>query len=183
VARGLLDAAEAPGHGFALEYDSQADRWRRDRRLRSIAASTLEACRQSDAVCSRRSAALANDSLPGRQRRKRPSRPARWPGAVSPSAPVRSIRLWPAASSLKGRSDRGGGICWWCVSTGASLPAHPQGPKSRRWPGEAFNTRWPTANSKSTGCARVGFPSLASERAARLCSVDKPTCSCQPALA
>ncbi|NQV10997.1 MAG: 3-isopropylmalate dehydrogenase [Cyanobacteria bacterium] len=172
VARGLLDALSAR-HGFALEYDSQPIGGAAiDACGEPLPASTLEACRQSDAVLL---AAIGGPRYDGLARAQRPeSGLLGLRAGLELFANLRPVKIIPAlagASSLKAEVIEGVDLLVVRELTGGIYFGTPKGRIVADGQVRAFNTM-AYSDFEIDRIARVGFQ-LASERSGRLCSVDK----------
>ena len=172
VARRLLDAV-AGRHGFSLTYDEQpigGDAI--ERAGEPLPASTLEACRTSDAVLLAAIGGPRYDSLPRAQRPESGLLGLR--AGLELFANLRPVKIIPAlagASSLKAEVIEGVDLLVVRELTGGIYFGTPKGRVEADGHVRAFNTM-AYSDFEIDRIARVGFQ-LASERGGRLCSVDK----------
>ena len=172
VARRLLDAVSAR-HGFALHYDEQPmGGVAIDATGEPLPATTLEACRASDAVLLAAIGSPQYDSLP---REKRPETGLLGLRAgLGLFANLRPVKIIPAlidASTLKRDVIEGVDLMVVRELTGGVYFGTPKGRVEAEGRVRAFNTM-AYFDDEIDRIARVGFD-LARQRGGRLCSVDK----------
>jgi len=172
VARQLLDAVSAR-HGFALVYDPQPMGGAAiDATGEPLPASTLEACRTSDAVLL---AAIGSPRYDGLPREKRPeSGLLALRAGLGLFANLRPVKIIPAlieASTLKREVIEGVDLMVVRELTGGVYFGTPKGRVESEGRVRAFNTM-AYFDDEIDRIARVGFD-LALQRGGRLCSVDK----------
>jgi len=172
VARRLLDAVSAR-HGFSLQYDPQLmGGVAIDATGEPLPASTLEACRASDAVLLAAIGSPQYDSLP---RDKRPETGLLGLRAgLGLFANLRPVKIIPAlidASTLKREVIEGVDLMVVRELTGGVYFGTPKGRVEAEGRVRAFNTM-AYFDDEIDRIARVGFE-LARQRGGRLCSVDK----------
>jgi 3-isopropylmalate dehydrogenase len=172
VARLLLDAVSSR-HGFTLVYDEQPMGGAAiDASGEPLPASTLEACRSSDAVLLAAIGSPQYDSLP---REKRPETGLLGLRAgLGLFANLRPVKILPAligASTLKREVIEGVDLLVVRELTGGVYFGTPKGRVEAEGRVRAFNTM-AYFDDEIDRIARVGFD-LAQQRSARLCSVDK----------
>jgi len=172
VARGLLDAV-AGRHGFSLIYDAQPIGGAAiDACGEPLPASTLAACRRSDAVLLAAIGGPRYDNLPRAQRPESGLLGLR--SGLELFANLRPVKIIPAlagASSLKAEVIEGVDLVVVRELTGGIYFGTPKGRVEADGHVRAFNTM-AYSDFEIDRIARVGFQ-LASERGGRLCSVDK----------
>jgi 3-isopropylmalate dehydrogenase len=172
VARRLLDAVSAR-HGFVLHYDEQPmGGVAIDATREPLPATTLEACRASDAVLLAAIGSPQYDSLP---REKRPETGLLGLRAgLGLFANLRPVKIIPAlidASTLKRDVIEGVDLMVVRELTGGVYFGTPKGRVEAEGRVRAFNTM-AYFDDEIDRIARVGFD-LARQRGGRLCSVDK----------
>jgi 3-isopropylmalate dehydrogenase len=172
VARRLLDAVSAR-HGFALSYDEQPMGGAAiDATGEPLPATTLEACRASDAALLAAIGSPQYDSLP---REKRPETGLLGLRAgLGLFANLRPVKIIPAlidASTLKREVIEGVDLMVVRELTGGVYFGTPKGRVEAEGRVRAFNTM-AYFDDEIDRIARVGFD-LARQRGGRLCSVDK----------
>ena len=172
VARQLLDAVSAH-HGFTLAYDPQPMGGAAiDATGEPLPASTLEACRSSDAVLL---AAIGSPQYDGLPREKRPeSGLLGLRSGLGLFANLRPVKIIPAlidASTLKREVIEGVDLMVVRELTGGVYFGTPKGRVEAEGRVRAFNTM-AYFDDEIDRIARVGFE-LAVQRGGRLCSVDK----------
>jgi 3-isopropylmalate dehydrogenase len=172
VARLLLDAVSSR-HGFTLVYDEQPMGGAAiDATGEPLPASTLEACRSSDAVLLAAIGSPQYDSLP---REKRPETGLLGLRAgLGLFANLRPVKILPAlieASTLKREVIEGVDLLVVRELTGGVYFGTPKGRVEAEGRVRAFNTM-AYFDDEIDRIARVGFD-LAQQRSGRLCSVDK----------
>ena len=172
VARELLDAVSRR-HGFELLYDEQPIGGAAiDATGEPLPPSTLEACREADAVLLAAIGSPQYDSLP---RDKRPeSGLLGLRAGLGLFANLRPVKIIPAlagASSLKPEVIEGVDLLVVRELTGGVYFGTPQGRVEADGHVRAFNTM-AYSDFEIDRIARVGFD-LALQRGGRLCSVDK----------
>ena len=172
VTRQLLDAVSRR-HGFALTYDEQPIGGAAiDATGEPLPASTLEACRASDAVLLAAIGSPQYDSLP---RDKRPETGLLGLRAgLGLFANLRPVKIIPAlieASTLKREVIEGVDLLVVRELTGGVYFGTPKGRVETEGRVRAFNTM-AYFDDEIDRIAKVGFD-LAQQRRGRLCSVDK----------
>ena len=172
VARELLDAVSVR-HGFELRYDEQPIGGAAiDATGEPLPPSTLEACREADAVLLAAIGSPQYDSLP---RDKRPeSGLLGLRAGLGLFANLRPVKIIPAlagASSLKPEVIEGVDLLVVRELTGGVYFGTPKGRVEADGHVRAFNTM-AYSDFEIDRIARVGFD-LALQRGGRLCSVDK----------
>ena len=172
VARELLDAVSRR-HGFELLYDEQPMGGAAiDATGEPLPPSTLEACREADAVLLAAIGSPQYDSLP---REKRPeSGLLGLRAGLGLFANLRPVKIIPAlagASSLKPEVIEGVDLLVVRELTGGVYFGTPKGRVEADGHLRAFNTM-AYSDFEIDRIARVGFD-LALQRGGRLCSVDK----------
>ncbi|MDI9405665.1 MAG: 3-isopropylmalate dehydrogenase [Chitinophagaceae bacterium] len=172
VTRQLLDAVSRR-HGFALTYDEQPIGGAAiDATGEPLPASTLEACRASDAVLLAAIGSPQYDSLP---RDKRPETGLLGLRAgLGLFANLRPVKIIPAlieASTLKREVIEGVDLLVVRELTGGVYFGTPKGRVGVEGRVRAFNTM-AYFDDEIDRIAKVGFD-LAQQRRGRLCSVDK----------
>ena len=172
VARQLLDAVSRR-HGFSLHYDEQPmGGCAIDATGEPLPASTLEACRNADAVLLAAIGSPQYDSLP---REKRPETGLLGLRAgLGLFANLRPVKIIPAlidASTLKREVIEGVDLLVVRELTGGVYFGTPKGRVEAEGRVRGFNTM-AYFDDEIDPIARVGFR-LAQQRAGRLCSVDK----------
>jgi 3-isopropylmalate dehydrogenase len=172
VARELLDAVSVR-HGFELRYDEQPIGGAAiDATGEPLPSSTLEACREADAVLLAAIGSPQYDSLP---RDKRPeSGLLGLRAGLGLFANLRPVKIIPAlagASSLKPEVIEGVDLLVVRELTGGVYFGTPKGRVEADGHVRAFNTM-AYSDFEIDRIARVGFD-LALQRGGRLCSVDK----------
>jgi 3-isopropylmalate dehydrogenase len=172
VARELLDAVSRR-HGFELLYDEQPMGGAAiDATGEPLPPSTLEACRQADAVLLAAIGSPQYDSLP---REKRPeSGLLGLRAGLGLFANLRPVKIIPAlagASTLKPEVIEGVDLLVVRELTGGVYFGTPKGRVEADGHVRAFNTM-AYSDFEIDRIARVGFD-LARQRGGRLCSVDK----------
>jgi 3-isopropylmalate dehydrogenase len=172
VARELLDAVSRR-HGFELLYDEQPIGGAAiDATGEPLPPSTLEACREADAVLLAAIGSPQYDSLP---REKRPeSGLLALRAGLGLFANLRPVKIIPAlagASSLKPEVIEGVDLLVVRELTGGVYFGTPKGRVEADGHVRAFNTM-AYSDFEIDRIARVGFD-LALQRGGRLCSVDK----------
>ena len=172
VARQLLDAVSRR-HGFELLYDEQPMGGAAiDATGEPLPPSTLEACRQADAVLLAAIGSPQYDSLP---REKRPeSGLLGLRAGLGLFANLRPVKIIPAlagASTLKPEVIEGVDLMVVRELTGGVYFGTPKGRVEADGHVRAFNTM-AYSDFEIDRIARVGFD-LALQRGGRLCSVDK----------
>ena len=172
VARELLDAVSRR-HGFELLYDEQPIGGAAiDATGEPLPPSTLEACREADAVLLAAIGSPHYDSLP---REKRPeSGLLGLRAGLGLFANLRPVKIIPAlagASSLKPEVIEGVDLLVVRELTGGVYFGTPKGRVEADGHVRAFNTM-AYSDFEIDRIARVGFD-LALQRGGRLCSVDK----------
>ena len=172
VARELLDAVSVR-HGFELRYDEQPIGGAAiDATGEPLPSSTLEACREADAVLLAAIGSPQYDSLP---REKRPeSGLLGLRAGLGLFANLRPVKIIPAlagASSLKPEVIEGVDLLVVRELTGGVYFGTPKGRVEADGHVRAFNTM-AYSDFEIDRIARVGFD-LALQRGGRLCSVDK----------
>ena len=172
VASQLLDAV-GRRHGFSLSYDPQPIGGAAiDASGEPLPASTLEACRASDAVLLAAIGSPQYDSLP---REKRPETGLLGlRSGLGLFANLRPVKISPAlidASTLKREVIEGVDLMVVRELTGGVYFGQPRGRVEADGRVRAFNTM-AYSDNEIDRIARVGF-ALARERSSRLCSVDK----------
>jgi len=172
VARRLLDAV-SQSHGFTLIYDDQPMGGAAiDATGEPLPASTLDACRASDAVLL---AAIGSPQYDGLPREKRPeSGLLALRSGLALFANLRPVKIIPAlieASTLKREVIEGVDLMVVRELTGGVYFGTPKGRVEVEGRVRAFNTM-AYFDDEIDRIARVGFE-LALERGGRLCSVDK----------
>ena len=172
VTRQLLDAVSRR-HGFALTYDEQPIGGAAiDATGEPLPASTLEACRASDAVLLAAIGSPQYDSLP---RDKRPETGLLGLRAgLGLFANLRPVKIIPAlieASTLKREVIEGVDLLVVRELTGGVYFGTPKGRVEAEGRVRAFNTM-AYFDDEIDRIAKVGFD-LAQQRRGRLCSVDK----------
>ncbi len=172
VARELLDAVSRR-HGFELLYDEQPMGGAAiDATGEPLPPSTLEACREADAVLLAAIGSPQYDSLP---REKRPeSGLLGLRAGLGLFANLRPVKIIPAlagASSLKPEVIEGVDLLVVRELTGGVYFGTPKGRVEADRHVRAFNTM-AYSDFEIDRIARVGFD-LALQRGGRLCSVDK----------
>ncbi len=172
VARELLDAVSRR-HGFELLYDEQPMGGAAiDATGEPLPPSTLEACRQADAVLLAAIGSPQFDSLP---REKRPeSGLLGLRAGLGLFANLRPVKIIPAlagASTLKPEVIEGVDLLVVRELTGGVYFGTPKGRVEADGHVRAFNTM-AYSDFEIDRIARVGFD-LALQRGGRLCSVDK----------
>ncbi|WP_411872616.1 3-isopropylmalate dehydrogenase [Vulcanococcus limneticus] len=172
VARELLDAVSRR-HGFELLYDEQPMGGAAiDATGEPLPPSTLEACREADAVLLAAIGSPQYDSLP---REKRPeSGLLGLRSGLGLFANLRPVKIIPAlagASSLKPEVIEGVDLLVVRELTGGVYFGTPKGRVEADGHVRAFNTM-AYSDFEIDRIARVGFD-LALQRGGRLCSVDK----------
>jgi len=172
VARELLDAVSRR-HGFELFYDEQPMGGAAiDATGEPLPPSTLEACREADAVLLAAIGSPQYDSLP---REKRPeSGLLGLRAGLGLFANLRPVKIIPAlagASSLKPEVIEGVDLLVVRELTGGVYFGTPKGRVEADGHVRAFNTM-AYSDFEIDRIARVGFD-LALQRGGRLCSVDK----------
>ena len=172
VARELLDAVSRR-HGFELLYDEQPMGGAAiDATGEPLPPSTLEACREADAVLLAAIGSPQYDSLP---REKRPeSGLLGLRAGLGLFANLRPVKIIPAlagASSLKPEVIEGVDLLVVRELTGGVYFGTPKGRVEADGHVRAFNTM-AYSDFEIDRIARVGFD-LAHQRGGRLCSVDK----------
>jgi len=172
VARGLLDAVSS-NHGFSLIYDEQPIGGAAiDACAEPLPASTLAACRQSDAVLLAAIGGPRYDGLPRAQRPESGLLALR--SGLELFANLRPVKIIPAligASTLKAEVIEGVDLMVVRELTGGIYFGTPKGRVEADGHVRAFNTM-AYSDFEIDRIARVAFQ-LASERGRRLCSVDK----------
>ena len=172
VARELLDAVSRR-HGFELLYDEQPMGGAAiDATGEPLPPSTLEACREADAVLLAAIGSPQYDSLP---REKRPETGLlglrAGLGLFANLRPVKIIPALAGASSLKPEVIEGVDLLVVRELTGGVYFGTPKGRVEADGHVRAFNTM-AYSDFEIDRIARVGFD-LALQRGGRLCSVDK----------
>jgi 3-isopropylmalate dehydrogenase len=172
VARELLDAVSRR-HGFELLYDEQPIGGAAiDATGEPLPPSTLEACREADAVLLAAIGSPQYDSLP---REKRPeSGLLGLRAGLGLFANLRPVKIIPAlagASSLKPEVIKGVDLLVVRELTGGVYFGTPKGRVEADGHVRAFNTM-AYSDFEIDRIAKVGFD-LALQRGGRLCSVDK----------
>ncbi len=172
VARQLLDAVSAR-HGFSLNYDAQPMGGAAiDATGDPLPASTLEACKASDAVLLAAIGSPQYDNLP---REKRPeSGLLGLRSGMGLFANLRPVKIIPAlidASTLKREVIEGVDLVVVRELTGGVYFGQPKGRVEADGQVRAFNTM-AYSDYEIDRIAKVGFD-LARQRGGRLCSVDK----------
>ena len=172
VARQLLDAVSRR-HGFALVYDEQPMGGAAiDATGEPLPASTLEACRNADAVLLAAIGSPQYDTLPRAQRPESGLLALR--AGLGLFANLRPVKIVPAlagASSLKAEVIAGVDLLVVRELTGGVYFGTPKGRVEADGHVRAFNTM-AYSDDEIDRIARVGFD-LALARSGRLCSVDK----------
>jgi 3-isopropylmalate dehydrogenase len=172
VCRQLLDAVSSR-HGFALTYDEQPMGGAAiDATGEPLPASTLEACRTSDAVLLAAIGSPQYDSLPREQRPESGLLGLR--AGLGLFANLRPVKIIPAlidASTLKREVIEGVDLLVVRELTGGVYFGTPKGRVEVEGRVRAFNTM-AYFDDEIDRIARVGFD-LAQQRSGRLCSVDK----------
>lgn len=172
VARQLLDAV-SQRHGFNLHYDPQPMGGAAiDATGEPLPASTLEACKASDAVLLAAIGSPQYDSLP---REKRPETGLLGlRSGMGLFANLRPVKIIPAlidASTLKREVIEGVDLVVVRELTGGVYFGQPKGRVEADGQVRAFNTM-AYSDYEIDRIAKVGFD-LARQRGGRLCSVDK----------
>ncbi|MEY3756909.1 MAG: 3-isopropylmalate dehydrogenase [Cyanobacteriota bacterium] len=172
VARQLLDAVSRK-HGFELVYDEQPMGGAAiDATGEPLPTSTLEACKNADAVLLAAIGSPQYDSLP---REKRPETGLlALRAGLGLFANLRPVKILPAlvdASSLKREVIEGVDLLVVRELTGGVYFGTPKGRVETDGSVRAFNTM-AYSDHEIDRIAKVGFE-LASQRSGRLCSVDK----------
>jgi len=172
IARQLLDAVSGR-HGFTLSYNEQPMGGAAiDATDEPLPASTLEACRASDAVLLAAIGSPQYDSLP---REKRPETGLLGLRAgLGLFANLRPVKIIPAlidASTLKREVIEGVDLLVVRELTGGVYFGTPKGRVEAEGRVRAFNTM-AYFDDEIDRIAKVGFD-LAQQRSGRLCSVDK----------
>ena len=172
IARQLLDAVSGR-HGFTLSYNEQPMGGAAiDATGEPLPASTLEACRASDAVLLAAIGSPQYDSLP---REKRPETGLLGLRAgLGLFANLRPVKIIPAlidASTLKREVIEGVDLLVVRELTGGVYFGTPKGRVEAEGRVRAFNTM-AYFDDEIDRIAKVGFD-LAQQRSGRLCSVDK----------
>ena len=172
VTRQLLDAVSRR-HGFELVYDEQPMGGAAiDATGEPLPTSTLEACKQADAVLLAAIGSPQYDSLP---REKRPETGLlglrAGLGLFANLRPVKIIQALVDASSLKREVIEGVDLMVVRELTGGVYFGTPKGRVEADGHVRAFNTM-AYSDYEIDRIARVGFD-LATQRGGRLCSVDK----------
>jgi 3-isopropylmalate dehydrogenase len=172
VARQLLDAVSAR-HGFSLTYNVQPIGGAAiDISGEPLPASTLEACRRSDAVLLAAIGSPQYDTLPRQQRPETGLLGLR--AGLELFANLRPVKIIPAlagASSLKPEVIEGVDLVVVRELTGGIYFGTPKGRVEADGHVRAFNTM-AYSDFEIDRIARVAFE-LAGERRGKLCSVDK----------
>ena len=172
VARQLLDAVSRK-HGFSLSYDEQPMGGAAiDATGEPLPASTLEACRASDAVLLAAIGSPRFDALPREQRPETGLLALR--AGLGLFANLRPVKIIPAlieASTLKREVIEGVDLMVVRELTGGVYFGTPKGRVEAEGRVRAFNTM-AYFDDEIDRIARVGFD-LARQRSGRLCSVDK----------
>ena len=172
VARQLLDAVSRR-HGFELLYDEQPMGGAAiDATGEPLPASTLEACKQADAVLLAAIGSPQYDSLPREQRPETGLLALR--SGLGLFANLRPVKILPAlvdASSLKREVIEGVDLLVVRELTGGVYFGTPKGRVETEGQVRAFNTM-AYSDYEIDRIAKVGFE-LASQRSGKLCSVDK----------
>ncbi len=172
VARELLDAVSAR-HGFELRYDTQPIGGAAiDATGSPLPASTLEACRASDAVLLAAIGSPQYDTLPREQRPETGLLALR--AGLGLFANLRPVKIIPAlagASTLRPEVIEGVDLIVVRELTGGIYFGTPKGRVEADGHVRAFNTM-AYSDFEIDRIARVGFD-LALQRRGRLCSVDK----------
>jgi 3-isopropylmalate dehydrogenase len=172
VCRQLLDAVSRR-HGFTLHYDEQPVGGAAiDATGEPLPASTLEACRASDAVLLAAIGSPQYDSLPRAQRPESGLLALR--AGLGLFANLRPVKIIPAlidASTLKREVIEGVDLLVVRELTGGVYFGTPKGRVEAEGRVRAFNTM-AYFDDEIDRIARVAFD-LAQQRSGRLCSVDK----------
>jgi len=172
VCRQLLDAVSSR-HGFALTYNEQPMGGAAiDATGEPLPASTLEACRTSDAVLLAAIGSPQYDTLPREQRPESGLLGLR--AGLGLFANLRPVKIIPAlidASTLKREVIEGVDLLVVRELTGGVYFGTPKGRVEAEGRVRAFNTM-AYFDDEIDRIARVGFE-LARRRGGRLCSVDK----------
>ena len=172
VARQLLDAVSSR-HGFGLVYDEQPMGGAAiDASGEPLPTSTLEACRQGDAVLLAAIGSPQYDSLPREQRPESGLLALR--AGLGLFANLRPVKILPAlidASTLKREVIEGVDLLVVRELTGGVYFGTPKGRVEAEGRVRAFNTM-AYFDDEIDRIAKVGFE-LAMQRSGRLCSVDK----------
>ena len=172
VARQLLDAVSRR-HGFELLYDEQPMGGAAiDATGEPLPASTLEACRGSDAVLLAAIGSPQYDSLPRQQRPETGLLGLRAGlGLFANLRPVKIVPALAAASTLKPEVIEGVDLLVVRELTGGVYFGTPKGRVKTETGERAFNTM-AYSDVEIDRIANVGF-ALARQRRGQLCSVDK----------
>ena len=172
VARQLLDAV-SNRHGFGLVYDEQPMGGAAiDATGQPLPASTLEACKQADAVLLAAIGSPQYDSLPREQRPETGLLALR--SGLGLFANLRPVKILPSlveASTLKREVIEGVDLLVVRELTGGVYFGTPKGRVESEGQVRAFNTM-AYSDHEIDRIAKVGFE-LASQRRGKLCSVDK----------
>jgi len=172
IARQLLDAVSGR-HGFTLSYNEQPMGGAAiDATGEPLPASTLEACRASDAVLLAAIGSPQYDSLPREQRPETGLLGLR--AGLGLFANLRPVKIIPAlidASTLKREVIEGVDLLVVRELTGGVYFGTPKGRVESEGRVRAFNTM-AYFDDEIDRIAKVGFD-LAQQRSGRLCSVDK----------
>jgi 3-isopropylmalate dehydrogenase len=172
VCRQLLDAVSSR-HGFTLTYNEQPMGGAAiDATGEPLPASTLEACRTSDAVLLAAIGSPQYDSLPREQRPETGLLGLR--AGLGLFANLRPVKIIPAlidASTLKREVIEGVDLLVVRELTGGVYFGTPKGRVEAEGRVRAFNTM-AYFDDEIDRIAKVGFD-LAQQRSGRLCSVDK----------
>ena len=172
VARQLLDAV-SNRHGFGLVYDEQPMGGAAiDATGQPLPASTLEACKQADAVLLAAIGSPQYDSLPREQRPETGLLALR--SGLGLFANLRPVKILPSlvdASTLKREVIEGVDLLVVRELTGGVYFGTPKGRVESDGQVRAFNTM-AYSDHEIDRIAKVGFE-LASQRRGKLCSVDK----------
>jgi 3-isopropylmalate dehydrogenase len=172
VCRQLLDAVSRR-HGFALTYDAQPMGGAAiDATGEPLPASTLEACRSSDAVLLAAIGSPQYDTLPREQRPESGLLALR--AGLGLFANLRPVKIIPSlidASTLKREVIEGVDLLVVRELTGGVYFGTPKGRVEAEGRVRAFNTM-AYFDDEIDRIAKVGFD-LAKQRSGRLCSVDK----------
>jgi 3-isopropylmalate dehydrogenase len=172
VCRQLLDAVSSR-HGFVLNYNEQPMGGAAiDATGEPLPASTLEACRASDAVLLAAIGSPQYDNLPREQRPESGLLALR--SGLGLFANLRPVKIIPAlidASTLKREVIEGVDLLVVRELTGGVYFGTPKGRVEAEGRVRAFNTM-AYFDDEIDRIAKVGFD-LAQQRSSRLCSVDK----------
>jgi 3-isopropylmalate dehydrogenase len=172
VCRQLLDAVSSR-HGFVLNYNEQPMGGAAiDATGEPLPASTLEACRASDAVLLAAIGSPQYDNLPREQRPESGLLALR--SGLGLFANLRPVKIIPAlidASTLKREVIEGVDLLVVRELTGGVYFGTPKGRVEAEGRVRAFNTM-AYFDDEIDRIAKVGF-NLAQQRSSRLCSVDK----------